>query len=457
MRKNLLVSVATLALGASLTVSTGCFNLGDLFSGLFDGINNDNNNNNDDNNDNDDDNDNDNDDGFALGATKTSISMHPDAALRVGSDVVAYGTGGLNGVDWIRPSANDTAGRGITNGSNFRSNALAVGNQTIFLVDGNFQVTTFNTQTSGMLTIDQSQIRLKNIPSGASDAGHIQAAGNYCVAICEESEVTDGVILKVIDMSGGTPVVIPLTQNPASVAEQVAQVAVTESGQIACATTDGKFYIYNVATPTAQPLLLEAGSPGIGDVQMSFDGTHILYQDDNGTPNTRIINASTGVITTLANNPSSLGVTLGAGSFGYFVNQSSADSNGSDFRSAIGTIAGLPTITQGETGKFIDGSTTNNGLFGFGQKMCVTPDGKVWFMSGSRSVGSGEYLQVSTGGAFDVVKGDGSDPFGCPATDVCASNNTLAFKTGSGTNTVVAYKVLNTTDVVNSVAQRAKP
>lgn len=431
-----------------LMTNTGCPNsspFSGIFGGLF-GVDTTN------NTSNTNDNSNNNTNAETLsGAVKTEISMHSQAKILAGDDLVVFGTGATSGVGYIVPSAGDTTARSIADSANFRSYAFAVGNDNIFLVDGNFQVTVFNTTVATSSTIDSGDIRLKNIPSGADSPGHIMADGAFCAAICEESETDDGNILKVIDTTGGSPTVISFTQNPADFAENWEQVAVNDATQTVVAVVDDKFYLYDITQPTAEPILFEPGLEGVGNTQIAYDGTYVIFRDDASSPNTHVLNTTTGVITTMSNNPSTGPVACNGGSFGYFTNMSADDSLGSDYRAAIGTVPG-PSATLATVGDFIDGSTTNNGAFGFGQTMAVSTNGETWWIAGSESVDSGEYLQMNDGSGWKLFE-DPSNSYGCPGTDVSVSSNTIAFKSGSGTNTVVAYISLETDGTIATAAR----
>ncbi|MBL8880758.1 MAG: hypothetical protein JNG88_16715 [Phycisphaerales bacterium] len=434
--------VAAGLVGVLLT-NTGCPNgspfqsiFGDFF-GVFDTTNNTDDTDNTDTNDNNDT----TTPTQVSGAVKTSIAMHVQAKILAGDDMVVFGTGATSGVGFIVPSAGDTTAREIPNSDNFRSYSFAVGNDNIFLVDGNFQVTVYNTTGGSSTTFDAGDIRLKNIPSSAGDSGHIQADGAYCATLCEESETDDGNILKVIDTSSGTPTVISFTQNPADFAEGWEQVAVNAATQTVVAVIQDEIYLYDITQPTAEPVLFEPGDNGVGSTQIAFDGTYVVFQDDAGSPSTFILDTGTGTVTPLTNNPSAGPVACNGGSFGYFVNMSADDSNGSDYRGGIGTSPG-PGATLATVDDFIDGSTTNNGQFGFGQTMSISPNGDLWVMGGSENVGSGEYLQVNDGSGWSLFA-DSSNDYGCPGTDVSISGNTIAFKSGSGSDTVVAYFILS--------------
>jgi len=263
-------------------------------------------------------------------------------------------------------------------------------------------------------------------------------------------------VIKVIDVSTGLPSVISFTNSPIATSGPVQMVAVNSTTKRVVAATSDSFFIFDINNPTAAPTQFAADANSIGSTQMQFDGTRVIFHDDAGFPNTKLLNITTGAITTLAQNPSSgNSLAIRDGNFGYFVDRDSSDTVGSHIRSGIGSVTSA-TVTLATSADFIDGSTTNNGQFGFGQSICITQDGSTFFLAGSENVGSGEYLQVSSGGAFATIADPtGDDQLGCPATDVFCGDDVLAFKTGAGSDTVIGYVRLNaSTATSSSSAQR---
>lgn len=431
--------------------STGCADLFSILAGPGNNLGNNNNNgiNNGNNNGG-----NNNGGSTPFSCTVTNIPVHAQARIAAGDDLVVYGTGGFSGVDYVVPSAGDTSGRGIPDSGAYVSYAFAVSDKNIWLVDSSFQVTVFNAANASSTTIDVGSIRLARIPVGARSAGHIQADGNYCATICDSTQTTDGNILKVIDNSSGAPNVISFTQNPSTNSAAWTQLAVNAATQRVVAVVSDKFYVYDMANPDALPLLIEPGNNGIGATQIAFDGTYVLFHDNAGTPNAAAVHVGTGQVTTFANNPSTGELAAGGGSFAYFQNASADDQIGSHTRTAIGQFPGTSS-TLAALNDFIDGATTNNGAFGFGQTLAVAPDGSTWFTAGSGAAGSGEYVQVSTGGAFSTLTdGSGQDTLGCPGSDVSVSGNTLAFKGGTSTSPTVGYVLLSN---LSNTASRTNP
>ncbi|MBN2563150.1 MAG: hypothetical protein JXQ75_19685 [Phycisphaerae bacterium] len=379
--------------------------------------------------------------GTAMEVVQTAIASHANARIRAGDDLVAYGTEALLGVDYIIPSAGDTAGRGITDSDRFRSNSFAVAGKKIALVGDAgsailYQVAIFDSANPGDPTvIPATQVRLQSIPVSDGDAGHIEADGDYVVAVSDPSEVADGRMLQVIDVSGAVPVVTSFGTDPASSAWNVAMVAVdAASKQVVAADTNADvFCVYDIDNPDTAPTQFDAsGHDGIHDnVQMAFDGQYVLYRNDAGYSKAMVLDTTSGTFTELEfaqNN-----VALGGGKFGYFVDRDASDDTGGG-RSAIGatTNFGSPTLAGDVQ---IDGYTNNNGLFGHGTNIVITPNGEHFFLN---------CLQHSTGGAFTTFTDpSGTNAYGCPGWDVSCTNNTVAFRsTTDGNNNIVAYIII---------------
>lgn len=382
------------------------------------------------------------DDGTGLTAARTSIEVAAQAMLLAGDDVIVYGTGATHGVDFIVPSAGDTSGRGIAGSDDFVSRSFAVGGRMAYFVGDDFQVTAYHTGTRVARAIPLTDIRLKGIPVSPGAVGHIRADGDYCVVICDETAVTDGLIIKLIDASGATPQVVPFTNNPVAQSAHVQQVAIHAESRQVVVSAGGDFYLFDIDQPTVAGVLFEAVGAGIGDAPMAFDGQFVLYADRSGLFNAVALDLAANSNATMGSNPAGTVLSVAGGSFGYFLRNGSV---GSHLRSAIGVLesgvsASLAVVTSPATNGYIDGSSNSNGLVGYGQSMAVTPDGGRWFIAGAGAIGAGEYLQTSTGGDFTVMTDPaGLDALGCPASDVSASSNTVAFKSGDATTTTLGY------------------
>ncbi len=356
---------------------------------------------------------------------RTDIAVRADAGLRVGDDLIAFGTGVVNGVSYIIPTEDPTDETPVPNSSSFRSKGFAVGGRTIFLVDGMFQVSVLNVDVGGdPITIPEADLRLQNIPGGANDVGHIQADGDYCVARCDS-----GNVIRVIDASGAVPVVIPLN-NPPGVTSGfgVQQVAIDAATMrvIAAAGTPRALYVYDLNDPAEDPveIPLPNGISGAGSAQMRVSGDFLIALDDQAFKQAFLVDLAAAQIIELPDGEASgFGVAIGGDNYAFFADLDADDRVGGNQRAAVGDLPDDDFI-KAALGNQIDGSTNNNGLVGFGGSMCMTPDGRCLYLAAP-------YLQYRTAGAAFAVPADpdDDDPWGCPATDIHCSHNTVGFKT----------------------------
>jgi hypothetical protein len=168
---------------------------------------------------------------------------------------------------------------------------------------------------------------------------------------------------------------------------------------------------------------------------------YIIALDNQGYPVAFLVDLTTDTIMNLTDAAAIFSPAIGSTVFAFWADADANDSVGGAQRAAVGTIPG-PGFTKAALNQYIDGSTTNNGLIGFGQSIAVTPNSAYVFL------GDGA-LQYSTGNASFILvpDPDGASAYGCPAWDVHCTNSTVAFKTASSTtastSTKVGYIVLN--------------
>ena len=379
---------------------------------------------------------------------KTNIPVRHDAGLQCGDDLIAFGTAFSTGVSYIIPSEAPTSGTAVPDSDLYSSKGFAVGGDTIFLAGSNtgnlmFQISVFDVPTATITkTFSEEEIRLSRIPASPDDIGNIQADGDYCVVICDQNEVSDGKIVKVIDVSGAEPALIAFDENPASTASMVDQVAVDAASKAVVVVADDTFYIYDIDNPASAATQIAAPN-GVGDYVIQISGSYIIALDNQSYEEAFLVDLSASSIVTLTNALATGNPAIGGTTFAFFADADAYDSSGGSQRLAVGTVPG-PGFDKAPLDQYIDGSTTNNGLVGFAGGMCVTPSGSHVFLSDS-------YLQYSTGTAIFTVPPDpdGSDPYACPAWSVDCSSNTVGFKTAekrtSGTDKTVGYIILSDT------------
>jgi hypothetical protein len=382
----------------------------------------------------------------SLTIVKTSIPMHVQAKILAGDDLVVYGTGQVNankGVAYIVPSAGNTQGQAITNAEDWCAYSFAVAGKKIGLVKDDFSVAVYDTTTQTLSPISKNVIYLNGIEIGAYKAGNIQGDGNYFAVSCDTGNVTDGKGLKVIDVTGSTPQVITFTKE--ILGNAILQYAIDGTAKKVAAATSDAFYIFDITAPTADPVKVDNTYSISMKVQMSFRDGKILFID-GGYEKLHLADAATKQITEMSVDPNqwdfptTIDIDMNNGKLGYFMVYYP---DGASFRGAVGNVASAPSVSTppvSENAVKIDGATDNNGHLGYASTISITPDGSKIFIAGNESIGQGEYLQYSTGGVnFALIQCTGGDTYGFPASDVSASNNTVAFKGGTNESTYVCY------------------
>lgn len=369
----------------------------------------------------------DNPDPTTLTIVKTAVAVRHDAGLKVGNDLIAFGTSATTGVSHITPSTAPTDGTPVPNTENYDNSDFAVAGRTIFLVGhvGSgiaFRVSVFNADTATITqTFPATSIRLRSIPASANDPGNIQASGNYCVVSCDTTQVADGKAVKVIDVSGATPALIAFANNPP---DPVRQVAVDGTTRRVVAVAGSSFYVYDINNPATAPTAI-ASPNGIGDLQMKIYGRYVVAVDNRAFPQVILVDLQASAIINLTDAEAVFGLAISEDTFAFFADYDANDRSGGSQRVAVGTIPG-PAFAKPALAQYIDGSTTNNGMKGFAGSLCMTPNGNLIFLGNS-------YLQSSTGNTTFTVLADpaGTDAYGCPAWAVDCSSNTVGFMTAA--------------------------
>jgi hypothetical protein len=366
----------------------------------------------------------------AFKVVTTQIPVHYSGGIAVGDSVIVFGTGSITGVDYIRDG--DQKPRGIPDAGRFRSSGFAVAGDLIVLIDNSeFSYHVFDPATGKMTDIPG----LKN--RGATP---LRSSGKYVLAVTHD-RWTNKEAVAIIDLSGSEPVVNvhPLWKG----ASRIGQAAFdATAGWLA--VTDGyeKVAAILFKSGDTEPILHDiTDTNGASTEPMAVGGDDLYYFDGkSGVHSVYRLNLRTGAKTKLAVNPATFLVAAGGGTVAYFARRDARDMNGTEARLVMLKKGGAPAVAV-PADKFIDGATKNNGMMGFGNRIAVTPDGRYVFISGSDSIGATEILQYADGAGVKLVSGSTSAtrPKPLPGSDVVASTSLVAFKTGAGQNTSLAY------------------
>lgn len=362
---------------------------------------------------------------------KTGIKVQYKARIAASDQLIAYGTGPVKGVDYIRPG--DKAGRGISGGEEFSSGFFAVCGEKIVLANPqDFTLTVFDAASGKSVNIPESTLRLRSLGGSMYNAGGPVADGDF-VAVLTDQNSGDKSAFAVVDLSGAEPKVkgFPRFNN-----NYLKQVAVSAASGRLVAATDNHVAVYDFKSGNGEPKVIEiAEHGGIGMSQMRFDGEWLLYHDNQSYASAVLLNVRTGAAKKMTRGQ--FGMALRGGTFCYFAARDARDSNSTEARAVVGKVGGEPNVFAAD--KPVDGATKNNGLQGFASSAAVTPDGKLVFMAGQDSIGRAERLNVHDGQTLRLVPDASASPAFLQASDVVASSTFVAFKTGANNDTTLAY------------------
>jgi hypothetical protein len=381
---------------------------------------------------------------MAQKVVKTSIPVAYKGRIAAGDSIIAFGTGFVNGVEYMRPG--DTAARKIPGGDQFSSKFFAVAGDKIILANPQtFTVSVFDASSEKMHDIPESTLKLRHIKGGMYEGGGIMSSGAYAVVLTDTGGLDDSAF-KVIDASGaGEPRIIGFdgTGVRRSNQEVFKQVAIdAKTGKVAAAkinrTSDNEeisIRIYDFKNPDADPKIIDlAKYKGVDERQMRFDSGQILFHTDENYARAILLDAESGKITELSRAVHAMA--LAGGTYVYFAERDSDDNLGIIARAAVGGGAAQPKFTLGKTGI---GGTPSNGVIGFGASTAVTPDGKQIFIAGTEDVGRTERLQIYRAGKFAPLADASEKPAFLRASDVVASSSIVAFKVGADNQTKIGY------------------
>lgn len=378
----------------------------------------------------------------SLQVVATNLSFDASGEVKVGEDIIAVGTGNESGVQYIIPSRGDVNPLSLSNFDEFVTAGFDLAGNWLMVrtIDG--EVGIFNGETEQLTMFDETVL---STFSGAAPPGvnEFWGDGDYFVTLADPNRVADGMAVKVIDLNSGTPVLTSfpntgITPSP-SRENEVSQMALdAPSRQFVVQTTDF-IALYSLDDPTGAPQVFDLSNAGgvTNATRIHLDNGYVIYQTfektGNGRDVTRILDTNAGTTTQLSENPSrNRPLDIENGVFGYFAHVTDADVSTNDTARAVFGVIGAngPEVTQLNDARTPIGDDPEDGIIAYGCTLAITPDARYRFIAGCGNVGLAEYLQVSTGGAFEVLADQlDADPLdlGLPASEVEASNTLAAF------------------------------
>lgn len=327
----------------------------------------------------------------------TAVPVHVQGRIEVGDDLIAYTDVTPERTpsepNYLVPSAGDTAGRGIPNGTDFDPGSFKVSGKKIILTDVTddraFGITIFDTTDESFAPVPLEDIRLANIPIGNYTSGFFEVDGDFVVT---RNDTPDNIDVKVVNFGTATPQVIRFTTNPS---EFVAMVDVDAETRTAVAASSNIFSIYDIDNPDAPPVEFDvSGFGGIDDVQFAYDNGIILYVDDSSEGVVHVLDTSDAANTpqtiTMTNRGTSR-IILHGNNYAFLYEGPAAQG----LTAAIGVLPSLnPTISTGDT---VFENSANGGRFGYGDTIAVAAGGSVtWFLGGRDDIGLVDPFQSST-------------------------------------------------------------
>ncbi len=392
---------------------------------------NDNQNNNNNNNGNDNDNDNNND--TDLTVVVTNIAVRHDGRIRAGDDLIAFGTGALNGVQYIVPSMSPTAGTDFTNSTSFSAKQFEIAGKKLALIS-NFLLTIHDTTDNTAHTFDEMDIRVSNVPANDNAQGPIHASGDLVITCNDPTIVDDMVNLKVVDCSQTPPTITGLKNAPdidGFSAAQIQSARINSTTKKVVGMRNDVFYMWDIDNPDDDPTAFDmAGEGGVSTDSFRFDGRYVLFLNGANPAVAKLLDTNTGNVQTISPASARGQLALNGNTMAMFLNRDANDSTSVVFRSALGNVPGT-SVTP---------AAGDPSPLGFGTTNAITPDGAFIFIAGDDDLNvTSEFIQVSTGGAFAILKNGDNNITG---SDVSCSDKTAAFKTGVNNDTTIAYIIL---------------
>ncbi|MEM7557825.1 MAG: hypothetical protein AAF394_01755, partial [Planctomycetota bacterium] len=204
----------------------------------------------------------------------TDIETRTDTGFAVGEDMVVFGTGFPTGVKYML--AGENAAREIPGGEAFSSKVFCVCGRKILLTKRN-RVFVFDTKSENMHEIAQEDISLYN-PSNLQLNSH-----GYLVATVNKAlDVKDRTILKVLDLSGDVPAIIPIKNANYTDADVTSVGVDSKNGHVAMVSRSKKLVTAAKIAPLADQYLYDVSEyRGVSTLPVAIEGDDVTYVDED--------------------------------------------------------------------------------------------------------------------------------------------------------------------------------
>ncbi|MCA8956999.1 MAG: hypothetical protein KDC87_13055 [Planctomycetes bacterium] len=361
----------------------------------------------------------------------TDVDCRMDGTLAVSDSVIAYATGGGNGVGFLRIGENTA--QSIPNGQSYSGRMFHVCGPKIVLAQRD-ALAVFDTKSGKTSSIPATEISLTRTFGEMYGANVLAADGHLVATLNNPKRVTDRAMFKVLDVSGDSPRVIVLDNIDVPARDLTCVTVDAESGRFGVVSQRAKkFWIAPIAPGARFTEYDVSGHDGIHrNAQLRIEGDRALYFDETGRPKLRHIDLASKQVAVIGTLGKQMNWFTATPTHVAFVTN---QSHGGSYLVKRGGITG-PYAGAANSGK----PSPGNGDFGFGSSLALTDDGAtVLAGQGSGGISTGELLQVDDGKGWAVVANDSGAPL--PAVDVRQGPGVIAFKTGSRNETKVAYLI----------------
>ena len=375
----------------------------------------------------------------------TDIKTRSDTMLSAGDDLIAFGTGFPSGVRYMK--VGDTTARDIPDGETYSSKVFRVCGHKIVLVKKN-SVVIFDTETQQLTPIPESEISLYDVKGGLHDGNLLSADGFLVATINRATSVADRTVLKIIDLSGPEPQIIPI-KNAGYTDRDVSSVAIdAKDGVVAVSSAQRKMISAAKISRLANQFVFDMSDyQGVNRQQIFIERNCVTYLDADW--NVRHFNLD---------NPIPQAITdqkAGPSSNSFFVRQgrlavATTEKFGTRYQFAISDLPEPPRVAPG-TATPIEGTS---GGAGMGGCAAIALD-KTVFLTGTPSggIGVGEHLQMldQSSGQWVPIKDNNGGIIS--AIDGTTSIGLLAFKAGGRSKpTTIGYATYGESISLSSAA-----
>lgn len=361
-----------------------------------------------------------------LKLTISDVETRTDTGFAVGEDLVVFGTGFPTGVKYLK--AGETSAREIPAGETFSSKVFRVCGKKIILTKRT-AVFVFDTETEKLTPIPTTDISLYDASSNL-----IRSNGYLVATVNAATKVTDGNIIKIIDVSGDSPQIIPI-KNATYTDRDVTSVALdAKRGNVAVTSRTKKLVTAAKVAPLAEQYLYDVSEyRGVASFDATIESEIVYYADEDF--NVRMLDLSNKSPKAVTQQPiarSGNGFWIRKGRLAVVTKEGKF---GSRYPIAVTDSDAVPQTAPG-TGDKIEGTSASLGM---GGSVAIAID-KTMFLAGTPgdSIGVGERLQVLTDSGWQPIKGaDGKPIWG---SEVVTSTGFMAMKVRNDAGkTVIGY------------------